>query len=66
MSGGIRISEFITWLDTIQAAYGDLEVVVDRDGVRVPIYPKTTEIPKRIHVEPAGEGDEPDSGQVII
>lgn len=58
---GISISEFIERLEAVQAEHGDLEVVVDRDGVRNPFYQHL-----ELHLEPEGEGYTEERDQVII
>ena len=58
---GIPISEFIERLEAVQAEHGDLEVVVDRDGVGVPFSDHET-----LHLELEGDGYTEERDQVII
>lgn len=58
---GIPISEFIERLEAVQTEHGDLEVVVDRDGVRVPFSDHES-----LHLELKGEGYTEERDQVII
>lgn len=58
---GIQISEFIERLEAVQDKHGDLEVVVDRDGVRNPFYEHLD-----FYIEQEGDGYTEERKQVII